>query len=50
MQGKFQMVLLPHGGHSVQEDFPDKLTAQLLRFSARLRAVSDGNAFVPQAQ
>lgn len=35
MQGKFQMIVYPESGHSVQEDIPDKLVAALLEFWKR---------------
>ncbi|BBN04239.1 protein phosphatase methylesterase 1 [Marchantia polymorpha subsp. ruderalis] len=37
MQGKFQMIVVRHSGHAIQEDEPDEFTAAVLSFIARNR-------------
>ncbi|KAK8552428.1 hypothetical protein V6N13_120828 [Hibiscus sabdariffa] len=37
MQGKFQMVVVRHTGHAIQEDVPDEFAALILNFIARNR-------------
>ncbi|KAA8528022.1 hypothetical protein F0562_035109 [Nyssa sinensis] len=37
MQGKFQMVLVRHTGHAIQEDSPDEIATLLLNFISRNR-------------
>ncbi|XP_039024591.1 protein phosphatase methylesterase 1-like [Hibiscus syriacus] len=37
MQGKFQMVVVRHTGHAIQEDVPDEFAALILNFLSRNR-------------
>ncbi|CAK9185121.1 unnamed protein product, partial [Ilex paraguariensis] len=37
MQGKFQMIVIRHTGHAIQEDVPDEFTTHLLSFISRNR-------------
>ncbi|GKV12414.1 hypothetical protein SLEP1_g23555 [Rubroshorea leprosula] len=37
MQGKFQMVVVRHTGHAIQEDVPDELATLVLNFISRNR-------------
>ncbi|OVA14547.1 Alpha/beta hydrolase fold-1 [Macleaya cordata] len=37
MQGKFQMIVVPHTGHAIQEDSPDEFASLILNFISRNR-------------
>ena len=45
MQGKFQLVVLPDCGHSVQEDVPEKFATCLLEFYTRNQSLSNIKRF-----
>ncbi|KAK1384287.1 Protein phosphatase methylesterase 1 [Heracleum sosnowskyi] len=42
MQGKFQMVLVRHTGHAIQEDVPDEFATVVLNFISRNRIGPNG--------
>ncbi|KAL8125115.1 hypothetical protein AgCh_012696 [Apium graveolens] len=42
MQGKFQMVLVRHTGHAIQEDVPDEFAITVLNFISRNRIGPNG--------
>ncbi|KAF9603540.1 hypothetical protein IFM89_037021 [Coptis chinensis] len=42
MQGKFQMVVVRHTGHAIQEDVPDEFASLLLNFISRNRIGPNG--------
>jgi hypothetical protein len=42
MQGKFQMIVIRHTGHAIQEDEPDEFANVLLNFISRNRIGSHG--------
>ncbi|KAK4413431.1 protein phosphatase methylesterase 1 [Sesamum alatum] len=42
MQGKFQMVVVRHTGHAIQEDVPDEFANLVLNFISRNRIGSNG--------
>ncbi|KAF5188476.1 phosphatase methylesterase [Thalictrum thalictroides] len=42
MQGKFQMVVVRHTGHAIQEDVPDEFASLVLNFIARNRIGPNG--------
>uniref|UniRef100_A0A0D6R5T4 Protein phosphatase methylesterase 1 n=1 Tax=Araucaria cunninghamii TaxID=56994 RepID=A0A0D6R5T4_ARACU len=37
MQGKFQMIVIRHTGHAIQEDVPDEFSSKILNFISRNR-------------
>ncbi|EXC01130.1 hypothetical protein L484_025503 [Morus notabilis] len=37
MQGKFQMVVVRHTGHAIQEDVPEEFATLILNFISRNR-------------
>ncbi|KAF3447420.1 hypothetical protein FNV43_RR12606 [Rhamnella rubrinervis] len=42
MQGKFQMIVVRHTGHAIQEDVPDEFATLILNFISRNRIGSHG--------
>ncbi|KAH9725471.1 protein phosphatase methylesterase 1 [Citrus sinensis] len=46
MQGKFQMVVVRHTGHAIQEDAPEEFASLILNFIARNRIGPHGVEFV----
>ncbi|KAJ0025567.1 hypothetical protein Pint_07556 [Pistacia integerrima] len=42
MQGKFQMVVVRHTGHAIQEDSPEEFATLILNFISRNRIGPQG--------
>ncbi|EFJ14288.1 hypothetical protein SELMODRAFT_423692 [Selaginella moellendorffii] len=42
MQGKFQMIVVRHTGHAIQEDVPEEFSSLVLTFVARNRIGAHG--------
>ncbi|XP_027914005.1 protein phosphatase methylesterase 1-like isoform X4 [Vigna unguiculata] len=47
MQGKFQMVVVRHTGHAIQEDVPDEFATLIVNFISRNRIGPHGVEWLP---
>ncbi|GLJ31087.1 hypothetical protein SUGI_0622230 [Cryptomeria japonica] len=47
MQGKFQMIVIRHTGHAIQEDVPDEFSSTILNFISRNR-IGPGGIEIPR--